>query len=91
MYFSTKALRQLGTKKQDLLVEYDKHQREIVVHSMEMAVTYIPLLEKASLIIAELDVLASLAHVAAFSPHGYCKPVMTDSEDDGVGIEVNTR
>jgi len=88
VYFSTKALRQLGTKKQDLLVEYDKHQREIVVHSMEMAVTYIPLLEKASLIIAELDVLASLAHVAAFSPHGYCKPVMTDSEDDGVGIEL---
>jgi len=59
-----------------------------VTHSMEMAVTYVPLLEKASLIIAELDVLASLAHVAAFSPHGYCKPVMTDSEEDGVGIEL---
>jgi len=88
VYFSTKALRQLGTKKHDLLAEYDKQQRDIVVQAMDVAVTFIPLLETASSIIAELDVLASLAHVAAFNPHGYCKPVMTDSEEDGLGIEL---
>ena len=89
VYFSTKELRQLGTKKHDLLAEYDKNQRDIVESAMEMAATYVPVLEKTSLIIAELDVLSSLSHVAAYAPHGYCKPEMTDSEEDGLGIEVN--
>ena len=88
VYFSTKELRQLGTKKHDLLAEYEKNQREIVQNAMGVAVSYIPVLERASELIAELDVLASLAHVAAFSPHGYCRPDITDNEDDGTGIEL---
>jgi len=88
VYFSTKELRQLGTKKHDLLAEYDKHQRGIVKNAMSVAITYIPVLERASEIIAEVDVLASLAHAAAFNPHGYCRPEMTDGEEDGLGIEL---
>jgi DNA mismatch repair protein MSH2 len=88
VYFSTKELRQLGDKKFDLLKEYDNHQREIVNNAMSVAVTYIPVLERASSIIAELDVLSSLAHVAAYSPNGYCRPEMTDGEEDGLGIQL---
>ena len=29
-----------------------------------------------------------MAHVAAYSPHGYCQPKMTDSDEDGIGIQV---
>ena len=86
VYFSNKELMQLGTKKQDLLVEYDRKQKEIVQNAMEIAVTYIPVLERASELVAEIDVLASLAHVAAFNPHGYCCPEISDCEDDGKGI-----
>ncbi len=88
VYFSTKALTELGTKKQDLMVQYEGHQRQIVQDAMNVAVTYVPVLERASQLIAELDVLASLAHVAAFNPFGYCKPDMTDSDDDGHGISL---
>jgi len=88
VYFSTKELRQLGQRKHDLLEEYYKHQRQIVQNAMDVAMSYVPVLERASEIISELDVLASLAHVAAFSPHGYCQPEITDSDCDGFGIEL---
>jgi DNA mismatch repair protein MSH2 len=89
VYFSTKELRQLSTKKQDLVEEYDKHQREIVVNAMKVAATYAPVLEKTSALVAQLDCLCSLAHVAAYSPNTYCRPILTDGEEDGLGIEVS--
>lgn len=89
VYFSIKALRQLATKKQDLLLEYDKYQRETVVDAMKVASTYVPVLERISSLVSQLDVLSSLAHVAAYSPTGYCKPTLTDGEEDGLGIEVS--
>jgi DNA mismatch repair protein MSH2 len=90
VYFSTKALRQLGVRKQDLLSEYDKHQRTIVQNAAVVAVTYVPILEKVSTIIAELDVLSGLAHAAAFSTNTYCCPELSDDVQDGCGIEVIT-
>lgn len=89
VYFSTKELRQLSTKKQDLVEEYDKHQRDIVVNAMQVASTYAPVLERTSVLVAQLDCLCSLAHVAAYSPTGYCRPILTDGEDDGLGIVVS--
>ena len=88
VYFSNRDLRQLATKKHDLLTEYQVKQREIASRAAEVAATYVPVLERASFIVSELDVLASLAHVAATSPHGYCLPIMTDGEEDGLGIEL---
>jgi DNA mismatch repair protein MSH2 len=88
VYFSTRELRQLATKKQDLIAEYDKHQRSIVVDAMKVAATYVPVLERVSSLVSQLDVLCSLAHVAAYSPTGYCKPTLTDGDEDGLGIEV---
>ena len=56
---------------------------------MEIAATYVPVLESASTLLAELDVLTSFAHVAAYSGSGYCRPEMTDGEEDGLGITVS--
>lgn len=89
VYFSTKELTQLGTKKKDLMTEYEEKQRGIVVKCMEIAATYVPVLESASTLLAELDVLTSFAHVAAYSGSGYCRPEMTDGEEDGLGITVS--
>jgi DNA mismatch repair ATPase MutS len=71
------------------MTEYEEKQRGIVVKCMEIAATYVPVLESASTLLAELDVLTSFAHVAAYSGSGYCRPEMTDGEEDGLGITVS--
>lgn len=90
VYFSTKELEQLGNKKKDLTSEYQKKQRDMVEKIMQPASSYVPVLERAGAVLSELDVLASLAYVAAYSRDGYCRPEMTDGEDDGLGIEVGS-
>lgn len=87
VYFSTKKLEQLGTKKKE--TEYEDKQRTIVNDVMGVASTYAPVLERCSVLLAELDVLASFAFVAAYSSSGYCRPEMTDGEEDGLGIDVS--
>lgn len=86
VYFSTQQLRELGCQKQDILESYSSGQKKVVDDAMEVTKTYCPVLEKASLLISELDVLCSFAHVASYAPQTYCRPVMTDEEKDGLGI-----
>ena len=84
VYFSTKPLRALSVKYQDLMDSYNKQSRQVVQDAMSAVVTYETVVSRASQVIATLDVLCALAHTAAFSPHGYCKPTLTDGEDDGL-------
>lgn len=86
--FTTKQLRELSCKKQDLVAEYDRLQREVVMDAMKVAASYQAVLERSSELVATLDVISALAHIAAYSPHGYCRPTMTDSEEDGMGIDL---
>ena len=68
-----------------------QQKKRIVDDAMRVAATYVPLLEKASTVISEIDVLASFAHVAAYHcgvNGGYCRPIMTDSDENGMGIKV---
>ena len=89
VYFSTKELRELGTQKLDILQTYTVQQKRVVDDAMEVAKTYCPVLEKASLIISEVDVLCSFSYVASHNPHGYCRPVMTDGVEDSVhGVKL---
>jgi len=85
-YFTTKALRQVARKKVDLVAEYESKQKGIVDNACKVAATYSPVIERVSSLVAELDVIASLAHVAAHSTSGYCKPELTDGDEDGLGI-----
>ena len=71
------------------MTEYEEKQRDMVTKCMSVASTYVPVLESASSMLAELDVLTSFAHVAAYSSSGYCRPEMTDGEEDGLGITVS--
>ncbi|KAL3920317.1 MAG: hypothetical protein SGILL_003322 [Bacillariaceae sp.] len=86
VYFSSLELRQLSTKYQDLRVEYDRLSRKIVQDAMGVASTYANAVERSNALIASLDVFCGLAHIAAMNPSGYCRPTMTDSDDDGKGI-----
>jgi len=89
VYFTTKELRQLGTKQQDLRAEYDRHQAAVVLDAVSVASTYASVLERASEAVSHLDVLTALAHTAAYSAHEYCRPTMTDSDgEEGTGIEL---
>jgi len=43
---------------------------------VETAVTYLPLIETASSLVAEMDVLVSFGHVAALAPTEYTRPTL---------------
>lgn len=84
VYFTTKELRELGNKKQNLRAEYDSYQRDLVMQAMQVAATYAGYLQPVSHVVATLDVLVALAHVAAYNK--YVRPTLTDEEHDGCGI-----
>ena len=81
VYFTTKELRQFSTKQQVLRAEYD---RQVV---LDATAAYCNVLERTSEAVSHLNVLTALTISAAYSPHGYCRTIMTDSDnDDGAGI-----
>ena len=55
---------------------YKRQQQEVVSRAMETAATYLPLLDAASGLVAELDVLVSFATAAALSPLPYTRPIV---------------
>jgi len=86
VYFSSLELRQLSARYQDLQSEYARLSRTIVRSAMGIASTYSGVVERACETIGTLDVFCALAYTAAMNPHGYCRPTMTDSDEDGAGI-----
>ena len=88
VYFSSLELRQLSAKYQDLQADYARLSRKIVRDAMSIASTYSSVVDRAAEAVGTLDVFCSLAHTAALSPFGYCKPTMTDSDEDGAGIKL---
>ena len=87
VYFSTRTLRGLSSQYQQTSAEYAQHSSQIVHNAWQVAVTYQTVVERAAQVVGTLDVITALARVAAYSPHGYCKPTLTDSDDE-TGIEV---
>jgi DNA mismatch repair ATPase MutS len=88
VHFSTLELRQLSAKYQELTTDYAQHSRQVVQDAMGVATTYQTVVERVAEVVSTLDCLCALAHVAAYSPHGFCKPTLTDSDEPGVGIQV---
>ena len=86
VYFSTKELRQNARAYQDLLQEYNSKSQNVVKDAMSVAVTYRGVVDRASRVVAVLDVLCALAYVA--DTFNYCKPTLTDGDTDGLGIEL---
>jgi hypothetical protein len=68
----------------DLHTEYDKYQKQVVQDAIQVAATYAAVLHRAADDIGHLDVLVALAQTAAYSTTGpYCRPVLTDCDDNG--------
>ena len=59
--------------------QYQESQGELVLKVVETASTYVPVLEAACNLVAELDVLIAMAHAAALAPTEYVRPAMKDA------------
>eukprot|EP00934_Nitzschia_sp_Nitz4_P006089 Nitzschia sp. Nitz4//scaffold74_size92883//24683//27581//NITZ4_004818-RA/size92883-augustus-gene-0.4-mRNA-1//1//CDS//3329557580//6079//frame0 len=88
VYFSSRLLRQLSSSHTDASSQYSQHSAQVVLDAMNVACTYTTVVERAAELVSTLDCVSAMAHVAAYNPHGYCKPTLTDSDDAGAGIEL---
>ncbi|KAG5182147.1 muts protein-like protein 2A [Tribonema minus] len=79
VHFTTPQLRDAGKRYIALKQEYEKQQEELVGKAVETAATYLPLMESACNVVAELDVLVALAHTAAMAPEQYVRPKLLDA------------
>lgn len=76
IYFSTKKLKEIANETAVLQKEYDKQQSALVREIVSITLTYSPVLEKLSLVLANLDVLCSFAHASSYAPIPYVRPKM---------------
>ncbi|RDX54685.1 DNA mismatch repair protein [Lentinus brumalis] len=74
VFFTTSALKSLSTEYSELTEQYSRTQSGLVKEVVNIASTYTPVLETLNNVIAHLDVIISLAHVAVNAPESYVKP-----------------
>lgn len=85
IFFSTRELKQIAEETAALQKEYDRQQSALVKEIVGITLTYTPILEKLSIVLANLDVLCSFAHVSSYAPIPYVRPRM-----HGLGGERKT-
>ncbi|SCU81568.1 LAMI_0B06832g1_1 [Lachancea mirantina] len=85
IYFSTKELKSVAEQTALLQKEYDRLQEDLVKQIVQITLTYTPVLEKLSIVLANLDVLCSFAHVSSYAPLPYVRPKM-----HGLGAQRKT-
>ncbi|SSD62102.1 related to DNA mismatch repair protein MSH2 [Saccharomycodes ludwigii] len=76
VYFTTKDLERISKEIEQLEQQYDALQKELVAEVVAVALTYTPVLERISMILANVDVLCSFAHVSSYAPIPYVRPTM---------------
>ncbi|OJT02824.1 DNA mismatch repair protein msh-2 [Trametes pubescens] len=74
IFFTTSTLKELSTEYTELTQQYSRTQSGLVKEVVNIASTYTPILEAWNNVIAYLDVVISLAHVAVNAPEAYVKP-----------------
>jgi len=90
--FTCKQLKELANQHLELEEAYREKQEDLVAKVLEIVSTYHPLMEKASAMIAQLDVLAAFADVSAC--YDYVKPKISGgvrSADDGAESKAQDR
>ena len=76
--FTTNKLRGLNEELHELQDEYDEKAKQFLKQAVSCAVSYLPVIELATVVLSELDVFVSLGHSAAYAMGGeYCRPKMT--------------
>eukprot|EP00903_Cladosiphon_okamuranus_P013061 g12182.t1 len=83
VHFTTPELKKLGWRYKECRLQYEEKQSGLVEKAVETASTYLPLVESASALVSELDVLVSFAEVAALAPTELVRPKMRDM---GAGV-----
>eukprot|EP00871_Galdieria_phlegrea_P003729 jgi/Galph1/4357/GphlegSOOS_G3009.1 len=83
--FVTKTMRHLNEKYFIICADYEKKQEEMKRKIIQVVSSYVLIFENISFILAELDVLATLATVAVEAPEPYCRPCI---DEPGTGINV---
>ncbi|KAG7401724.1 MutS-like protein [Phytophthora boehmeriae] len=78
--FTTTKLKTLATDYRRVRAEYEQRQAHLLNAALDVASTYVPVLEAATATLAELDVLLGFAHAACHAGSGYCSPTL---EEDG--------
>lgn len=76
IYFTTRKLKALSQEFVDLTSEYNKTQSSLVQEVVGITATYCPVLDTLSLVLANLDVIVSFAHVSSYAPTPYVRPKM---------------
>ncbi|OSD08187.1 DNA mismatch repair protein [Trametes coccinea BRFM310] len=74
VFFTTSTLKNLSTEYSEITEQYQRTQSGLVKEVVNIASTYTPILEAWNNVIAHLDVIISLAHVAVNAPESYVKP-----------------
>jgi len=76
--FTTNKLRSFNENLQELQEDYNETAKQFLKQAISCAVSYLPVIELATVVLSELDVFVSLAHTAAYAMGGeYVKPTMT--------------
>lgn len=75
-HFTTNEISTLSDRYASLETDYRHQQQALTVQCVETALTYMPMVEMASSVVAELDIFQSLASVAALSPAVYTRPIL---------------
>uniref|UniRef100_A0AAV1UNB2 DNA mismatch repair proteins mutS family domain-containing protein n=1 Tax=Peronospora matthiolae TaxID=2874970 RepID=A0AAV1UNB2_9STRA len=79
--FTTTKLKALADDYRRVCTEYEERQSHLLNAAIEVASTYVPVLEAATAILAELDVLLGFAHAACHAGSGYCRPMLDPDGD----------
>ena len=74
--FTSKALKKASDARTALGRQYAQQQKQLVTRVVDVAASYADLFLAASSVLAQLDVLAAFADVAATSPVAYVRPVL---------------
>ncbi|KAF2075091.1 hypothetical protein CYY_003611 [Polysphondylium violaceum] len=74
--FSTKELGMLNEAYTKISAAYQEKQSGIAKRALEIAASFVPLIEDLSSLIATLDVFVTMAHVSSISPIPYVRPTV---------------
>ncbi|KDD72998.1 MutS domain V, partial [Helicosporidium sp. ATCC 50920] len=78
--FTNRRLKKAADALWALSAEYEGRQADLVAQVVGVAATFVPLWDEVGSVLADLDVLAALAEVAASAPLPYCRPELLPAE-----------
>lgn len=88
IFFSTKELKNIAEETSELQKKYEQQQASLVKEIVSITLSYTPVLEKLSVVIAQLDILCSFAQVSSYAPIPYVRPKMYPLNDQNRTTEL---